>query len=141
MNDIAIAVDGYVLTGDGNIIHARSTVSYRIEDPVRYVFNFANASNAVQNALNSALVSAASRFKVDDILTRNITEFRDAVRRRTVELIEKQALGVAVEQCEVQTRAPLKLNDDFDNVLKAELKRNTTLQDARSRQNQILIKA
>ena len=38
-------VDGYTLTGDGNIIHVRATLTYRITDPISYVFNFANATN------------------------------------------------------------------------------------------------
>src|SRR5439155_150545 len=36
------AADGYGLTADGNIVHTRATLSYRISDPVTYVFNFVN---------------------------------------------------------------------------------------------------
>src|SRR5438552_1564792 len=135
------AVDGYALTADGNIIHTRATLAYRIEDPVQYVFSFVNASNAVQNALNQALIYTASRFPVDDILTRDIAGFRDAVRRRASELVEKQALGVIVEQCDVQSRAPGKLKEDFANVLKADITRSKVLNDARSYENQVLSKA
>jgi membrane protease subunit HflK len=38
-------VDGYTLAGDGNIIHARVTLSYRITDPIQYEFGFGNATN------------------------------------------------------------------------------------------------
>src|SRR5271154_2914394 len=44
------AVDGYALTADRNIIHTRATLYYHIEDPIRFVFSFESASNAVQNA-------------------------------------------------------------------------------------------
>jgi modulator of FtsH protease HflK len=135
------ATDGYALTADENIIHTRATLTYRIEDPVRYVFNFVNASNAVQNALNNALLYTASRFKVDEILTRDVAGFRDAVRQRATELVEKQGLGIAVEQCEVQSRAPTKLKEDFANVLKADINRNKVLNDARSFANQTVSKA
>jgi membrane protease subunit HflK len=135
------AVDSYALTADGNIIHTRATLTYRIEDPIRYVFSFVNASNAVQNALNQALIHTASRFNVDDILTRDIAGFREAVRRRVSELVEKRQLGVIVEQCDVQSRAPAKLKEDFANVLKAEINRNKVLNDARSYENQVLSKA
>jgi len=40
------AADGYALTADGNIVHTRATLTYRINDPIGYVFNFVNASNA-----------------------------------------------------------------------------------------------
>jgi len=135
------AVDGYALTADGNIVHTRATLSYRIEDPVRYVFGFVNASNAVQNALNNALLFTASRFGVDDILTRDIAGYRDAVRQRVTQLVEQQHLGVIVEQCDVQSRPPLNLKEHFANVLKAEIGRSRTLNEARSHENQVLSKA
>src|SRR6185503_5418514 len=102
---------------------------------------FVNASNAVQNALNNALISTASRFRVDDILTRDIAGFRDAVRRRVTQLVERQGLGVVIEQCDVQSRPPLSLKEQFANVLKAEIGRNKLLNEARSHENQVLSKA
>lgn len=135
------AVDGYVLTADGNIVHTRATLTYRINDPITYVFSFVNASNAVQSAVDNALVFTASRFKVDDILTRDIAGFNEAVSRRLTELVEKQNLGIIVEQCVVQSIPPRQLKDAFANVLKAEINRNSVLNKARSDENQALSKA
>src|SRR5262245_54970776 len=61
--------DGYALTADGNIVHVRADLTYRIEDPIPYIFDFINASNAIQDTLDDALLGAAASFKVDDILT------------------------------------------------------------------------
>src|SRR5690606_37268028 len=97
------AVDGYALTADGNIIHTRATLFYRIEDPVQYELGFTNAAKVVQNALNNALIQTAARFKVDDILNADVTRFRDAVTQRATQLLEKQNVGVAVDHCEVQS--------------------------------------
>src|SRR5205814_7210773 len=91
--------------------------------------------------LNNALLYTASKFNVDDILTRDVAGFRDAVLRRAVQLVEKQKLGVAVEQCDVQSRPPIKLKEDFANVLKADITRNSMLNNARSSANQTLSKA
>jgi len=128
--------DGYALTADGNIVHVKATLSYRIEDPIRYVFDFVNASNAVQNALNNALLSTAARFKVDDILTRDRIGFQDALRRRVVLLAEAQKLGIIVEQCPVESRPPLQLKQSFDNVVTAGQNRDKLLNEARSYENQ-----
>jgi modulator of FtsH protease HflK len=135
------AADGYALTADGNIIHTRASLTYRINDPVTYVFNFVNASNAIQDALNNALLYAASRYKVDDILTRDVIGFNEAVRRRVTELVENQRLGVVVEQCVARSIPPRQLKEAFDNVLKAEVTRSKVLNDARSYENQTLSKA
>jgi membrane protease subunit HflK len=138
LNPIA---DGYALTADVNIIHTRATLTYRITDPIRYVFSFVNASNAVQSALDNALLSAASRFKVDDILTRDIAGYQEAVRRRAMQLVEKQDLGMLIEQCVVQSVPPRQLKDAFASVLKAEVTRSKVLDEARSYENQVTNKA
>ena len=135
------AVDGYVLTADNNIIHTRATLTYRISEPIRYVFSFVNASNAVQNALDDALLWAASQFKVDDVLTRDVAGFQEAVRRHTVRLIEKQDLGVTVEQCVVQSIRPRQLKEAFDRVTSAEQERGKVLNAARSYENEITNRA
>jgi membrane protease subunit HflK len=135
------AVDGYTLTADNNIVHTRVTLTYRIKDPVTYVFSFVNASNAVQNALDNSLLFAASHFTIDDILYKDVLGFREAVRKRVTELVDKQGLGIAVEQCSVQRVPPRQLKDAFDSVLKAEVNRSKVLNDARSDENKVLSKA
>jgi len=116
-------------------------LTYRINDPIGYVFNFVNASNAIQSALDNALLYAASRSKVDDILTREVIGFNEAVRRRVTQLVEARKLGVIIEQCVVQSIPPRQLKDAFANVLKSEVTRSKTLNDARSYENQVLSKA
>ncbi|HEY2083266.1 MAG TPA: protease modulator HflK [Verrucomicrobiae bacterium] len=137
------SVDGYTITADANIVHVRSTLYFRIEDPVRYTFGFVNASNMVQNALNNAIVYASANFKVDDILTRDKAGFQEAVRHRATELLDKQNIGVAVDQCDVQTTWPRqqKVSDAFVAVLNAQINRDRALQAASSYTNQVLTAA
>jgi membrane protease subunit HflK len=137
------AVDGYTLTADANIIHVRSTLYYRIEDPVQYTFGFVNASNIVQNALNNAIVYATAMFNVDDILTRNKLAFKEAVQRRAVELLDKENLGVVVDECDVQTTWPRAqiVADAFNAVLNAQIDRDRLLQEVSTYTNQILTAA
>ena len=135
------AVDGYVITADNNIIHIRATLHYRIEDPVRFVFGFVNASNVVQDALNNALVYAAANCRVDDILLRDKAGFRDAVRLRATEVLAREQVGVTVEQCDVESVPPRQLKNSFEEVGKAEVTRSKLLNEARSFENQVLSKA
>jgi regulator of protease activity HflC (stomatin/prohibitin superfamily) len=115
-NSLNPAIDSYVITADQNIIHTRATVSYHIDDPLAAIFNFASGtnhefdvagiSNAVQDAANNALVAGAARFNVDDILTRDIAGFQDGVRHRVNDLVERERLGVVIDQCQVVSVAP-----------------------------------
>ena len=135
------AVDGYVITADRNIIHTRATLNYHIADPIRYVFGFTNAANTVQNALNNALLYAAARFNVDDILTRDVAGFKDAVLQRVSDLTEREQLGIVIDNCQVQSIAPRQLRDVFNLVTTARENRNKLLNDAHSYESQVLIHA
>lgn len=135
------AVDGYVIAGDGNIIHSRATLYYRIEDSIRYKFDFVDASNAVQNALDNALIYAASRFNVDDVLTSEIARFQETVRARVTKLVEAENLGIVIEHCEVQSKPPRQLKKAFDAVLTAVSARDKVMNDALSDQNRITNRA
>jgi modulator of FtsH protease HflK len=132
------AVDGYALTADRNIIHTRATLSYNIDDPIRYVFNFASASNTLQNALNNSLLFTAARFNVDDILTRDVNGFKEAVQQRFSELAESEQLGISIVQFEVQSIPPRQLKEVFAQVTSSRENRNKALLDAHSYENQVL---
>jgi membrane protease subunit HflK len=126
-------VDGYTLTGDGDIIHARATLTYRITDPISYVFDFADVTNLLQHVLDNALFYASARFAADDALYgHNKLVFQEAVLNRVNETIDKLKLGVAVEPREVRTSPPADVKKAFDGVLDAQQEGNIKIQQAES---------
>ena len=133
------AVDGYVITADRNIIHTRATLSYHIDDPIRYIFNFTSASNVVQNALDNALLYTAAHFKVDDALYNDQAGFLDAVQQRVTELTGQQQLGIAIDQCTIDgIIPPRQLQSVFAQVTTSRENRNKLLNDAHNYENQVL---
>jgi len=145
-------IDGYILTADRNIIHTRATVSYHIDDPRTAIFNFASGtnqqftlagvSNAVQNAVNEAIILTAAHFKVDDILTRDRVGFQEAVQQRVTDLAEREQLGVAIDQVQVvDTIPPRQLKDVFDQVTIARQNYDKLITVAQANENQILSQA
>jgi membrane protease subunit HflK len=135
------AIDGYAITADRNIIHTRATLYYHIDDPIRFVFDFESASNTVQNALDNALLYTAAKFNVDDILTRDVAGFRDAVLQRVSDLTEQEQLGIVIDQCEVQSIPPRQLQNVFAQVTDARENRNKLLNNAHSYENQVLLQS
>jgi membrane protease subunit HflK len=105
------------------------------------VFSFVNASNAVQDALDNALVYVSARYKVDDALTRDITGFREKVQQRVAELAQNEKLGITIEQCQVESRPPRQLKKAFEDVLLAVSTAEKTNNEALSYQNQTLSRA
>jgi len=135
------ATDGYVLTGDTNIIHVSGTLRYRISEPgLRFEFDFFNASNLVQNAFNNALVLAAANLTVDDAL-KDISAFREKVATRLQQTVADQQLGVIVDQIDLKPIPPRKLKPDFDKVLAALVNRDKNLNDTKRDANQTVSRA
>lgn len=136
------SLDGYVVTGDENIIHVRGALLYRISEPgLRYTFDFVATSNLVQNAFNNALLYAAAGFKVDDVLRRDVAGFRDRVRARVERLITQQQLGIIVDQITLNAIPPRQLKKAFDAVNEAEVRRSTVVNEARAYENQTISRA
>jgi membrane protease subunit HflK len=135
--------DGYLLTGDGNIVHARATLRYRIAEPgLRYMLDFLSTSNLVRDAFNNALLYAAARYRVDDILTRDQAGFRETARNRLQETADRFRLGVTELQIDnMQVIPPRQLKDAFARVSEAEVLRSKELNEARSYENQTISKA
>ena len=127
-------VDGYTLTGDGDIIHAKATLSYRINDPVRYTFQFANATNLLQHILDNALFYVSARFTADDALYRKQLAFQEAVQARVAQRIEQLNLGVRIESGEVRTdtEPPIDVNEAFNKVTEAQQQGDIKIQEAES---------
>jgi len=123
------ASEGYVLTGDGNILHVRATLRYRISDPVAYTFNFVAASNTVENCLNNAIYWSAARTKADSIYG-DIASFRDLVKQRVSDQLALANLGVLIEGLDVERVAPGYVKEFFDAVITAGQARSSRINEA-----------
>ena len=116
--DLNPAADGYALTGDGNIVHVRATLRYRITDPLAYKFDFVNASNDVLSVLNNAIIYAAAHSSVDDALLNN-AGFKEKVLARVNDQIDALKLGITLDPGDVTVIPPRYVKSDFDAVLAA----------------------
>jgi len=132
------ATDGYTITSDGNIIHARATVRYRVADPLKYYLNFSNASNVVQNIINEALFFSASQFSVDQALTSDRLRFQETVLARVRQVVDERGLGITVENGEVRVIPPRYTKSAFDAALSAEIERRKAIDDAHAYAGRIL---
>lgn len=125
-------VDGYALTGDGNVVHVHTTLSYRISDPMQYAFAFLNTTNLLQHVLDNAILHTAAQFDADATLYRDKLAFQEQIFQRVSHMIDRHQLGVTIDPREVQTRPPLYVEEAFDNVLKAQQEGDIKVQQAQS---------
>lgn len=125
-------VDGYTLTGDGNIIHVRATLKYHLqaERAENYVFHYADPTSLLQNILNSAINHASARFTADSAIFADRQGFNELVAVRARQLIDEYNMGVAVDALEVQTSPPLEVRAEFDELVNAYQTADTKVREA-----------
>lgn len=114
--------DGYTLTGDGNIIHARATLKYRIrpDSAALYHFAYAGLTNILQHVVDNALIHASARSTAEGALYRDKIAFNDTVRARIEKGIADLGIGIVIETEDIQTMAPEDVREAFDAVLTAQ---------------------
>ena len=132
------AVDGYTITADGNIIHARATVRYRITEPLNYALNFVNASNVLHSVVDNALFYASSQFTAMQAAISDQQAFRETVQQRVRDLVHQHQLGVTIEECQAMLTPPLQVKFAFEAVSSADIERRKTNDMARAYANRVL---
>ena len=113
-------LDGYALTSDGNIIHAKAIAQYLIDDPISFEFNFLQVEDLLDNALNNALLFASAQFSADAALYKDRLAFKEKVRMRFLQSIEKANLGIQLQSLDVQTFPPMFVKEAFELVTQTE---------------------
>jgi len=146
-------LDGAMLTGDKNIIHARWLVQYRIADPVLFVTNVydAGGGNARERAivratLENALIAAVGRREVDDVirgagLDEALEEARADMQRQLTEVL---AAGIEVNWIKYVKHPPtppLQVRPAFNRVSQSENTKLREIETARTKANELLIGA
>jgi membrane protease subunit HflK len=135
------ASEGYVISSDGNIFHARATLKYRVADPVRYRFGFASAPAILTNIINNAIVHAASRMSAEAALYKDKARYRDLVMARVRQRVDELRLGITLEPGDVETKPPADVKRAFDDVIAAEQEGSKLVQDARGYYDETTLRA
>lgn len=135
------AIEGYAVTGDGNLIHTRATVRYRITEPLKFYLNHREGAEVMTNLVDNAVMFAAARFRVDDALRRNVAGFKETVLKRVNDLVIAHDLGVTIEASDVAVIPPRQVKGDFDAVLSAEAERGKLINEAQGYANRVVNEA
>lgn len=113
------AVDGYLLTADGNIIHCESTLKYRVEDVSDYVFSVKKYTmeENLKALMDNSVLKAASKLTMEKILDKKdlIADSKLTLQKQINDL----GLGVKVELMDLKIIVPRQVEEDRQEVTKA----------------------
>ena len=114
-------VDGYLITADRNIIHARCTLKYRIRNPVNYSFRSANTEQLIRACLDNVMLKISGKITIDEAL-KNKNMFAQEVTSILTELLHKMDIGVEIDPVDIRLSWPRQLASDINEVVKVEQK-------------------
>jgi membrane protease subunit HflK len=134
--------DSSMLTQDENIVDIRFTVQYRLKDARDYLFQNANADEAVVLAAESAVREIVGRSKVDSVLY----EQRDALASDLVKSVQVQLdrlkAGILIVNVNVQSvQVPEQVQAAFNDAFKANADRDRFKNEGQAYASDVIPKA
>ncbi len=113
------AVDGYLLTADGNVIHCESPLKYRVEDISDYIFSVKKdgMEDYLKGLMDNSVLKAASKLSMEQILDKKdlIADSKLTLQKQ----IDELGLGVRVELMDLKIIVPRQVEVDRQEVTKA----------------------
>ncbi len=140
--------DGSLITGDANIVHARWTLEYQIDDPIDFIQNIAKptsdprvvleaANRLVRLVAEQSIVLAVAELRADDVFV-GVGNVDRAVGRMQ-QVLDEMASGIRIVQLKLGDQAvPLSVKSDFEAVINAENTRARAIDEAEKERARIL---
>ncbi|MEA2013041.1 MAG: FtsH protease activity modulator HflK [Verrucomicrobiota bacterium] len=126
-------IDGYVLSGDKNIIHYKWTLRYSVNDPINYVMHAKDPELLLRFILENAVNNIVSKMTIDEAWRTNIETLRTTVERFVAEKARTMKLGIKLERINLDEKVPPRqLKKAFDAVVEEELKMSEALNKAKN---------
>lgn len=124
--------DGYLLTADASLFHARLALRYRVSDPQAYAFGHADPESVLGNELRRAAMRAAAVTPVDEALRTDSEAFRKRIEDVLRDRAHRLGLGVELERVDLMAIPPRQTQEAFQDVVKARLEAAKLGEEARS---------
>ena len=113
--------ESFLLTGDANLIDLRSTVQYRVKDPVAYVTNLAEPEALVRSVARAALRSVIATQRIDALLTNARAEVEARLHEFVQARLDALNAGIALVAVRlVYVHAPQEAHDAERDVASAQ---------------------
>ncbi|WP_461255759.1 protease modulator HflK [Treponema sp. R80B11-R83G3] len=123
--------NGYVLTGDKNVILVKAKIKYQINDEVRYTLFISDAEKIIDGIISGELTCIAAHSDVDSILTSGRAQLSSGVMRNSQNIIDSLRLGIIISGVELtEITAPAETIRYFEEVRNAAIYKSTSYQRA-----------
>lgn len=132
LTDKAIQANGYVITGDSNIVRLDIVLKYKISDPVAYALRVNQISETLQGIVTGEMTALVCGTPVDDVLTTEKSALTTQTMKNAQAVIDRVGLGVTLTNIELTSiTPPAEAIEAFNNATTASVRKQTLIQQAK----------
>lgn len=134
--------ESLMLTGDLNVLDVSWIVQFRINDPVKLLFNVRDARENVRDIAEATMRQVIGDSSVTEALTTRKNEINQEAKLLLQNVLNSYESGVQIDELELQEVLPPKpVSASFNEVNEAEQEREQVINKARQKYNEIIPKA
>lgn len=134
--------DSAMLTGDENIINVSFAVFWRIQEPVRYLFNVQNPEITVRDVAESVLREAVGQSEIRPLLTSARQRTEETAQKLMQNVLDRYGTGIRVDQVRLlRVDPPAQIIDAFRDVQAAATDRQRMQNEAEAYSNRVVPEA
>ena len=131
-----------MLTGDENIVEATASISWRVKDPAKFLFNVYDPEGAVKLAGESAVRQVIGLNPIQSGLSDQREKIADDAQSLLQRILDSYDAGIQITQVQLQrVDPPLAVIDAFNDVQRARAEADRIKQEAQVYREQALNKA
>jgi modulator of FtsH protease HflK len=131
-----------MLTGDENIVEATAAVSWRISDPIKFLFNVYDPEATVRVAAESAVRQVIALNPIQSGLSDQRQKIADDAQSLLQKMLDFYGAGIQITQVQLQrVDPPSAVIDAFNDVQRARADQQRARNEAEAYRNDILPRA
>ena len=124
--------EGYVLTGDRNVVQVDMVARYLVSDPVAFALHQAQPEDVLKSSIMAATVQTMGEVEVDTVLSEGRAGFIVQTIQRAQKRLDQVDSGIELVSIEVtDLTPPTQVKDDFEQVQAAFIDMQTQVTEAK----------
>jgi membrane protease subunit HflK len=132
--DSNVEKNGYLLTGDNNVVLIGVKIKYQIKDPVRYILSSGDAGKTLDGVVSGEMTRAVTHMDIDSVLTSGRADLLLILSENSQLIIDELKLGISITNVELTgIIPPAETIRYFEEVRNAAVIKQTVIQQALER--------
>ena len=135
--------ESLMITSDYNFVNVDFFLEYRVTDPVKYLYNSADAVSILKTLAQSYIRDTIGLYPVDDVITSGKSQIQAEIKEKIMTRMEQEDLGVQLVNLTIQDAEPptAEVLAAFKDVENAKQGKDTALNNANKYRSEQLPKA